>query len=319
MPCFKYTQKYATALLSHASRIRKQRCPQSKELRANDELEFKYGGCRYLKSKLIHLFQAREGNLLFIVALTLLFVVLAGAVWLIARHEKKVYVQVSPPKEQPPRHGRLGLDMSWIAVKTNNPADVACILGLENAVHENWVQGVTTIYATQKSDTSILITPALDKWVLIAGHALPQPLGTNFTDKCTPLIISLSKEFGEAQYFMSYPSLDFFGWAKASNNHLIRAFATGDEGLIWNHGRLTTAELELGLKFYDFRGLSARNGDAGKSIILAPTQLQVLALASQWSVNPAALKKDISGHTTTGFIGQAPLAWRSERLARKAA
>ena len=141
----------------------------------------------------------------------------------------------------------FGYNMAWIAVKSTDPAGVAQFLKLENVCHELYRYGIEAIHNQRRGDRYIYITPAHNGWVLIVGHALPFPLGTAFSDKCTPLIASLSQEFGESQYFLCYPELDFFGWARAVNVHLQRAFISGVEESIWNHGRLTIEELALGL------------------------------------------------------------------------
>jgi len=253
-----------------------------------------------------------------ITVLMALLIMLAGSIWSIFRNRQTIDASASQRAEQNQR-AELGHGMSWVAVETDNPIAVAQALGLRNTSHVSWTHGVEVIYDAQNSDRLIFVTPALDGWVLVAGHALPQPLGNAFADKCTPLIVALSKKFGEAQYFLSYPVLDFFGWAKAENGELIRAFASGDEGVVWNYGYLTASELELGLKHYEFRGLCARHGDAGGAMILIPTQAQVLALAARWSVHPFILSEQIAGDAANGVVGNAPVIWRSALLARHAA
>jgi len=254
-----------------------------------------------------------------IVVLLTTFAVLGGAILLIAHRERTIVVKPQSELMLTKSNAVLGHNMSWIAVKSNDPAQVAKFLRLNTLKISHWKHGLNALYDPRKSDCAIFVTPTFDGWVLIAGHALPQPLGASFVEKCIPLIASLSKEFGEAQYFLSHPSLDFFGWAKAMNGNLRRAFATGDEGVLWNHGRLTVAEQTLGLKFYELRGLYERNGDAGGPMILEPTETHVLSLAAQWSVNPAALGPRITGKRQTGFLGQAPAIWRSKLTLRKAA
>lgn len=207
--------------------------------------------------------------------------------------------------------------MSWIAVKSSDPASVARFLGLEGTFQESCWHGIEATYDTKKSDHSIFITPAYKGWVLIVGDALPLPLGPAFSDKCTPLLASLSKEFSEAQYFACHPELDFFCWAKAVDSQLIRAFASSDEGSILNYGRLSSAEITLGLKHFEFRGLSCENGDVGEAINLVPTVAYVLALASHWSVDPVSLSEFSNCSTSEGVIGSAPTVWRSTTRIRE--
>ena len=63
----------------------------------------------------------------------------------------------------------------------------------------------------------------------------------------------LASHFPEAQYFLCYAPLDFFGWVRVFDGKLTRAFAIGDEGIIWNKGRPTREEKGLGLRFSEIR------------------------------------------------------------------
>jgi hypothetical protein len=146
---------------------------------------------------------------------------------------------------------------------------------------------------------------------------LPHPVGRAFVDKCTPLLDNLGRRFVEVQYFFSYPLIDFFAWARVLDGRLVRAFAVGDEGVIWNKGRRSREERALGLTLYEFRGLKARKGDAGGEIILYPTEDHVMRLAEKWCLDPTKLSRGASP-PGTGYIGLAPAAWRTERLRRSA-
>jgi len=165
-----------------------------------------------------------------IVSSVAVIAVLGAAVWLIARREHAVHASQSAAFVTKPIS--FGRGMAWIAVKSCDAAKVAGVLGLNSPQTVNLQRGISSLYDRRLNHRAILITPPINGWVIIAGQALPQPLGGGFADKCTPLVMSLSKKFGEAQYFLSFQPLDFFAWAKASNGDLQRMFATGDEGLI---------------------------------------------------------------------------------------
>ena len=81
----------------------------------------------------------------------------------------------------------------------------------------------------------------LSGWTFVVGLSLPYPVGRSFVDKCTPMLLRLGAEFIEVQYFFSYPPIDFFAWARIVHGRLIRAFAIGDEGTIWNRGNVSAA------------------------------------------------------------------------------
>ena len=212
----------------------------------------------------------------------------------------------------------FGYRMAWLAIKTESAASVIAALELNDVQSANWNCGIGTIYAADLSDTYVFVTPPVKGWTFVAGVPLPHPAGRSFVDKLTPLLGRLSSEFKDVQYFAAFPVIDFFAWARLERGKLIRAFAIGDEGVIWDRGRLTLEEKALGLKLFDLRGIKGRTGDAGGAIILHPTETQVLTLAGAWSIDPAALDR-IDGIPATGWIARAPSSWRAERIRRAAA
>lgn len=211
----------------------------------------------------------------------------------------------------------FGYSMSWLAVKSADGEAVARAMGLTMTEPANWNTGIGTVYDPGLSDEYVFVSPAVKGWTFVAGEPLPHPLGRSFHDKMTPLLAKLSAEFNEVQYFAAYPAIDYFGWARLYKGRLIRAFAIGDDGIVWDRGRLTPEERSLGLKLFDLRGIKGRKGDAGGEIILHPTEEQVLRLAHGWSLDPSRL----GSHTSVkalGRIARAPSHWRAERI-RKAA
>lgn len=217
----------------------------------------------------------------------------------------------------PDRPVAFGYKMSWIAVRASEPRAVAEALGLDALEPANWRTGIGTVYDDELGESRIYVSPSVDGWIFVAGLALPPPVGPRFVDKCQPLLGGLSERFGEAQYYLSYPLIDFYGWVRASGGRVVRAFAMGDEGLIWNQGRTTREERALGLKLFEMRGVARRQGDAGAELILYPTEDHVMQLARSWSLDPTTLAEHTS-QPGLGLIGMVPATWRAER-ARKAA
>lgn len=219
--------------------------------------------------------------------------------------------------EEPDQPKPFGYRMSWLAVKTADTAAVIETLGLVDATSTNWNSGIGTIYDNSLSDMYVFVSPPVKGWTLVAGVPLPHPFGKAFADKLTPLLMGLSQRFPEVQYFATFPIIDFFGWARLHKGRVIRAFIIGDDGVIWDRGRLTPEEKTLGLKLYDLRGIKGRKGDAGGAIVLYPTEEQVIRLAAGWGLNPLMLDK-LTLEPGTGFIARAPAAWRAERIKRAA-
>lgn len=210
----------------------------------------------------------------------------------------------------------FGYRMAWIAVRSTDAARIAEVLHLEALDTANWSTGIGTIYDPQFSRGRVYLTPPLDGWTFVVGLALPQPLGRAFADKCTPMMLDLAGNFPEAQYFLCYTPLDFYGWVRVIDGKLVRAFAIGDEGMIWNKGRPTREEKALGLRFAEVRsGGKGRKGESQPIVPLHPSEEQMMALAAEWSLDPTSISLGF-GPSKLGYICAAPQRWTPERLRR---
>lgn len=222
-----------------------------------------------------------------------------------------VYEQV--PDRPPP----FGPNMAWLAIRTRDTSRLVAALGLDQVYGANWSTGLGTVYNAELGETRLFVSPPVNGWTFVVGQSLPQPLGKSFLDKTTPLLLDLGRDFIEVQYFLSSPLIDHFAWARVIDGKLVRAFAIGDEGILWNKGKPGKEEKAMGLKLFELRGVRGRRGDAGNEIILYPTEEQVMYLASKWSIDPTRIGS-VASEAALGWIGEAPSRWRSERT-RKAA
>jgi hypothetical protein len=248
----------------------------------------------------------------FILSLCLLLTVLAAVAFGPRRREREIVLAMEPDTPK-----AFGDDMAWIAVRSENRERICAALGVKDMRPANWRAGVACIYDHRLADAHVFISPPVKGYTFIAGVSLPLPAHRAFVDKLTPLLTALAAEFTDVQYFASYPVIDFYAWARLQNGRFVRAFAIGDEGVIWDRGRLTQEERALGLKLFEVRGIRGRKGDTGEAIILHPTQAQVLQMARAWSLDPAGL--DMAAcDASVGVVAQAPAAWRAARV-RKAA
>jgi len=207
----------------------------------------------------------------------------------------------------------FGHDMGWLAVRSENPAQVVETLGLSGVRCLDWSAGIRAINEQDGVIDQVFVSAPVQGWTLVAGLALPQPMGPAFRDKVRPLLARLLAEYHDVQYFLNYPTLDYFSWQRGDAGRFVRLFAATDEGVVLNKGLLTPAERRLGLRLFELRGVRDRQGDAGGELLLHPTEAHVLSVAGAWSLDPSRLDPALMSGTR-GFLGKAPKTWRSERL-----
>ncbi len=250
--------------------------------------------------------------LISVIALVILTTVIAGKV-LVPRFMTH-NVRLANAPDRPRAFGR---DMAWLALQTEDSEAVAAALGLTGLRPANWNSGIGAIYDPEISSGLLFISPPIRGWTIVAGESLPVPAGAPFIDKMTPLLKHLGKQFRGVQYFATFPIIDFFAWARMDKGRLKRAFAIGEGGIVWELGKMTPEERRIGLSYVEIRGIAERHGDLGGQLLLHPTEENVFAVASGWSLNPMALE-GFAQHDGVGWIADAPRSWRPER-ARKVA
>lgn len=247
-----------------------------------------------------------------VVALVVLTVAIAATV--VVPRSIPHHIRLSEAADAP---RAFGTDMAWLAIRSEDASAVAAALGLTRIRPANWTSGLGAIYDPEISGGIVFMTPPVKGWTLIAGESLPIPSGAGFVDKMTPLLQRLATEFQSVQYFASFPIIDFFAWVRLDKKRARRAFAVGEDGIIWDTGPATADERRLGLSLVEIRGIRERHGDVGGELQLHPTEAHVFAIAGGWSLNPMAIEQ-LAAPTGSGWVADAPRTWRPER-ARKAA
>jgi len=223
------------------------------------------------------------------------------------REERLVFGEV--PDQPVP----FGYKMSWLALQTEDAGKVVEVLGLGDAEPCNWQSGIGAVYDSELGEARVFVTPPVKGWIFVVGLPLRAPVGHGFADKCTPFLLDLGRHFPDVQYYFTYPLIDVFAWVRIREGRLLRAFAIGDEGIVWNKGRTTREEKALGLKLFELRGVRGRKGDAGGEIILYPTEDHVMRIARGWSLDPTSIGT-MPSTPALGLVAQSPIAWRAERL-----
>lgn len=217
--------------------------------------------------------------------------------------------------EQPDGPRPFGYRMGWLAIRTRDTERVIERLGLTDTISANWDNGLGTVYAETDSENQVFVSPPVNGWTFVVGLALPQPLGKTFVDKTVPLLLDLGSQFIEVQYYLAYPALDCFAWARVIDGKLIRAYAINDEGVVWNKGKPSKEEKTLGNRLYEVRGVKKRRSDGEGELIMYPTEQHLMMLAGKWSLDPSRLDV-MPPSAALGHVGHAPLRWRPERMRR---
>jgi hypothetical protein len=204
----------------------------------------------------------------------------------------------------------FGYKCQWLAIKTEDTKAVADAVFLRNAQPATWQEGIQWAYGSK-----LFVSPPVDGWSLVVGNCLPdagRPDGPDWQpDRCTPLIVHLSKRFGEVQYFGTHRIAEYHAWMKACAGRILRACAyLGEQGVtIWNRGGLTPEENKLG--FTSPRESSNAGEDTFTEIF--PDEDFVMQIAGKWSINPQTLE-GYGSNSTMGLVGDlGPAFFRVDR------
>lgn len=211
----------------------------------------------------------------------------------------------------PDRPIPFGYATAWLAVRTADTIRLIEALDLTETVRASWKGGIATAYDEMRSDSHVFVSPPVAGWSFVIGLTLPQPAGPAYQDRAGQLLAALAREFADVQYYFTYPPLDLYGWARWKDGRLVRAFAMGSEGVLWNAGRPTPEEKAAGLK------LPSPGRDGHRSVwhesYTYPSEEQVIRLAAEWSLDPSTIDRR-DAVAALGYAGRAPASWRLKRI-----
>lgn len=193
----------------------------------------------------------------------------------------------------------FGYKNMWIAVKTNDRDSLAKLLELKNVQETNWESGIKNAY-----QNAVFITPHIDEWTLAVGWGLPHGDSPDSIEEVKELLIKMSNEFDDVQFFCTHRVSEFHCWMKAADGAVIRVYANdgGGEGTIAVEGEPTDAERKYNL----FNSLSdeAKQEDYyEREDIDYPDEEMVMEIAGKWSIDPTGIEErtDIKG---LGLVGK---------------
>jgi hypothetical protein len=181
----------------------------------------------------------------------------------------------------------------WLAIRSANPQAVQEALNLHNPMRCSWTEGLA-----EARERKLFISPPIDGWILVVGASLPDP--GDDVDRCFRFLNSLSRKLGEVQFFGVNRALHHHAWAKLENGRVLRAYAWAGQTL-WNQGRQTFAEADMGLKSFGYFETPQRM-DFTQPDPLAINTERVPALAARWSIDPTMVDER-QLHSGQGIAG----------------
>jgi hypothetical protein len=182
---------------------------------------------------------------------------------------------------------------TWLAVRSKNVHAVQLALGLNNAQPCTWSEGLA-------GEEKLFIAPPVKGWVLIIGSGLPDP--ADDVDVCFRFLASLSQKLGQVQFFSASRALGHHAWVRAEGGRITRGYAWAGKTL-WNQGKPTSAESDLGLKCFQYFESPEQTFEL--TDIVTNNVEKVSLLAGRWSLDPATVDEHLFAHVY-GIAGEPP-------------
>ncbi len=237
-----------------------------------------------------------------ILLLSGIFIVIVTSVWIARKKESQDFAKnslvVSDTIEDKPIS--FGYKCMWFAIKTTEQEKVAQLLGLKKTTRSNWKNGLESAY-----NNAVFITPPVDGWILAVGWGLPQADSKETLEKTIDLANTLSRQFGEAQFFCTHRVTEYHCWLKSVNGKSERLYSyLGEQGEnIVISGSPTKAERKYNL--VNTLSDEAKSDDYfGRDDLVYPDEELVMEIAGAWSINPTLLEgnKNIKGMGLLGTL-----------------
>jgi hypothetical protein len=182
----------------------------------------------------------------------------------------------------------------WLAVRADRPEPIWQALGLQRVVPCGWREGFSLAH-----EDKLFVSACVNSWVLVMGTSLPDP--AEDVDVCFLWITKLSRRLGLVQFFSVNRLLNHHAWVWADRARIVRAYAWAGQTL-WNQGRLTPAEFELGLMCLDYATPPPPRKPGQADPLILNTE-RVNRLAARWSVDPRVLESRTL-RSSLGVVGE---------------
>lgn len=194
----------------------------------------------------------------------------------------------------------FGYKCMWIAVKTGKKIRLAEILKLKNLSDCNWQVGIDKAY-----NGSVFITPTIDGWTLACGWGLPHGDSKDGVEEVKNILRTLSKEFGEAQFFCTHRVTEYHCWIKANDGLIERVYSyLGESGEnIVIEGQPTEFEQILKLANTFSNEVKDEKYFERVDIVWEDEEL-VMQVAEHWSIDPTKFDEREDIAPGLGLLGQ---------------
>jgi hypothetical protein len=182
---------------------------------------------------------------------------------------------------------------TWLAIRSRNVHAVQTALNLHNAQPCTWAEGLA-------GEQRLFIAPPVNGWILIVGSDLPDP--ADDVDACFRFLGNLSRKLGHVQFFSANRVLGHHAWIQFASGRVVRAYAWAGRTL-WNQGAKTRAELDLGVRCFQYFESPDRTSSFGQSDVVILNTEKVPSLAARWSIDPADIDERAFEHAF-GIAGE---------------
>lgn len=173
----------------------------------------------------------------------------------------------------------FGYKCSWYTVRATEAELLADAFGLKRAAQVNWIKGIEAAYAG-----FVFISPPVKGWTFVVStHHATSGLET-ISQTASSMLVKLSSDFGEAQFFATNRVLELHIWAKALHGKLIRAhgYVGESDETFWDEGKAELPEVDIRANI---------------------NEETVMEIARAWSISPTDLDH-YEVEPSLGLIGQ---------------
>jgi hypothetical protein len=183
----------------------------------------------------------------------------------------------------------FGFKCNWFAIRSENAVQIAEVMNLQHLDPCNWAVGIAKAY-----EGEIFITPVIDGWTMVLGWGLPSADTADGIEEVKRILLQLSNEFGEAQYFITHRITDYHLWMKAISGSITRIYGISEMENVMVEGTPTEIEAGLNLINATFENAKEKEFFLSTNTINAGEQT-LMDIAGNWSVDPSILfeRKDL--------------------------